>query len=336
MEKRPPVGSRRRFLANAGEITAASMLGAHLAARSLPAQEAQTGDGGMPMRTLGQTGEKVSILGVGGGGRGQNPQIRGTPERPEVEQLAERILHRALDAGVNYIDSCTGYGQSERIIGNVAATRRKEMFLATKCDRCAVSGDQLRRELEQSLERLRTDRIDLWQIHNVATLQNVEATFKKDGAVEVFQKAKEEGIARFIGFSVHSSRTVIEAVLDRCRRTGITFDALLMSFNVADRSSGGHGKRILDDHPSIGKIAMKVFASDGAPLIHRQRISAETGLRYVWSHGFATAIIGTHTLEELEENVRIAREFEAYTEAERKEIEKRIATNPGRLWALRA
>ena len=288
------------------------------------------------MRVLGETGEKVSILGIGGGGRGKNPQIRGTLERPEVQELAERILHRALDAGVNYIDTCTGYGQSERIVGNVAATRRKEMFLATKCDRCAVPGDQLRRELEQSLGRLKTDRIDLWQIHNVANLQNVETIFEKDRAVEVFQKAKEEGIARFIGFSVHSSRTVIEAVLDRSRRSGIAFDSLLMSFNVADRSSGGHGGRVLDDHPSIGKIAMKVFASDGAPLIHRQGISAETGLRYVWSHGFATAIIGTHTLEELEENVRIARDFEPYSEAERREIEQRIASQPGRLWALQA
>ena len=278
----------------------------------------------------------MSILGLGGGGRGGNPQIRGTVGRPEVRDKAEQILNRALNAGVNYIDTCIGYGESEMIIGNIAATRRKDMFLATKCDRCHVSGDQLRKELEQSLRRLQTDTIDLWQIHNIRNLQDVAAIFRKDGAVDVFSKAREEGTVRFIGITSHSSRTVLEATLKRCRQIGVPMDTLLISFNVADASSGGHGQRILDAYPEMGKIAMKVFASDGAPILQKEGIGAEPALRYVLSHDFATAIVGIHTLEELEENIRIAREFQPLDEPERHAIERRVTGRNDKLWTLHA
>jgi aryl-alcohol dehydrogenase-like predicted oxidoreductase len=279
---------------------------------------------------------EVSILGLGGGGRGANPQIRGTTARPDVEKTADEILHRALDAGVNYIDTCTGYGESERIIGGVAATRRREMFLATKCNRCHVPGDQLRRELDQSLRRLQTDSVDLWQIHNVRNAADVEAIFRPDHAIDVFQKAKEEGTARFIGISVHSSRRVIELALARCRQAGVAMDTLLFSFNVADRFTGGHGKRVLDDHPSIGKIAMKVFASDGAPIVRREGIPAATALRYVLSHRFATAIVGTHSLEELEENLQIVRSFQPLSEEDLREVDGRVRGQSQQLWTLQA
>ena len=338
--------TRRKFLTESSEIGLGSVLTASLGAaqqtrgdertgRPTPQPSAGNSKKQMPMRKLGGTGVEVSILGVGGGGRGRNPQIRGTSERPEIREKAEQILHRALDLGINYIDTCAGYGASESIIGDVAAARRKEMFLATKCDKCHVSGDQLRRELEQSLKRLQTEQIDLWQIHNIATLQQVETIFKKDRAIEVFQKAKEQGAVRFIGITVHTSRKVIEEVLSRCKDSGIEMDTLLMTFNVADQASGGHGKQILNGHRSIGKIAMKVFASDGAAIIHQQKFSAETALRYVLSHGFATAIVGTHTLEELEENVRIVRDFQVCSKEELGEIEQQVVRTNGRpLWTL--
>ena len=340
--------SRREVLAKSSQMGLASVLTSSLSASEPPAGGAPTRDATseqsaistnspMPRRKLGSTGVEVSILGIGGGGRGRNPQIRGTKERPDVRDTAEAIVHRALDLGINFVDTCTGYGASESIIGEVAASRRKEMFLATKCDKCHVSGDQLRRELDQSLKRLRTDQIDLWQIHNIATLQQVDTIFRKDHAIEVFQKAKEQGAARFIGITAHTSRRVIDETLRRCKESGIEMDTLLMSFNAADQASGGNGKKILQRYPSIGKIAMKVFASDGAALIHQQNLSAETALRYVLSHGFAAAIVGTHTLDELEENVRIAKSFQACREEELGEIERRIVeTNNRRLWTLTA
>ncbi|MFH1921689.1 MAG: aldo/keto reductase [Planctomycetota bacterium] len=324
--------SRRGFLAGAAATVAGSSasLGAGDETNQPPADATPK----LPMRPLGQTGVKVSILGLGGGGRGGNPQIRGTPQHPEIQEQAEQILNRALDAGVNYIDTCAGYGESERIIGNVAATRRKEMFLATKCDRCNASGDQLRKELEQSLQRLQTDTIDLWQVHNIVNLRHVDTIFEEGRAIDVLFKAKEERIARFVGITVHASRAVIEATFERCRQRGIAMDALLMAFNVADASKGGYGRKVLDAHPSIGKIAMKVFASDGAPIVHHEGIPARAALRYVLSHGFATAIVGTHNLEELEENIETVRGFEPYSEEELRELEGRVGRSGGGLWTL--
>lgn len=321
--------SRRRFLETAGLLAAAP------AARACVAS-AVAEPGKMPTRKLGSTGVEVSILGLGGGGRGKNPQIRGTPDRPEVQELAERIIHEALDAGVNYFDSCVGYGESERILGLVAATRRKEMFLATKCTKCDASGDQLRKEIDLSLQRLQTDRIDLWQIHNIRNLQDVFVIFQKDRAIDVALEAKRQGIARFIGVTVHGSRAVIEATLDRCRRKGLSMDTLLMSFNPADSAFGGHGKRVLAKYPSIGKIAMKTLGSDGAPILGQMGVSAETALRYVLTQGFATAIVGVHSMEELAENIRVARTFQPLDEDELGQVESRVSDTSQNLWALRA
>lgn len=179
------------------------------------------------------------------------------PSRPDgifatVDSAESELLDVpcALDLGVNYVDTCTGYGASESVIGELAASRRKEMFLATKCDKCFVPGDQLRREREQSLK--------------------------------------------------------------------------LLSFNATDQAGGGHGKQVVKDHPSIGRIAMKVFAGDRAAIVHRAKLGAETVLRYVLTHGFATAIVGMHTLEQLEQNVRIVRNLQPCSKEELREIERRI------------
>ena len=108
-----------------------------------------------------------------------------------------------------------------------------------------------------------------------------------------------------------------------------------MSFNVTDQLVGGHGKKVLEENPRIGKIAMKVFASDGAAIIHKKGISAETALRYVLTQGFATAIVGTHTPEELAENIRIARSFTPCTDEECRRIEARVTGQVDGMFALR-
>lgn len=318
--------SRREFIAKSGPASLASMaaLGA-TPSTSAGQSSAESEKHKLPMRKLGKTGVDVSILGLGGGGAGRNPQIRGTRENPEIRGKAVQILHRALNLGINYFDTCCGYGASESIIGEVAATRRKEMFLATKCFRCHVPGDQLRRELEQSLKLLQTDQIDLWQIHNISNMRHVETIFDEGKAIDVFLKAKEEGLTRFIGITTHSSRQVIEETLIRCKFAGIEMDTILLAFNAFDQSGGGHGKRVLAEHPLVGKIAMKTLAGDGAPIVRRGATTAETALRYVLSHDVATAIVGTHTLEELEENVQAVSDFQPFTEEELHEVEEQAA-----------
>lgn len=282
----------------------------------------------MPTRMLGMTAASVSLLGLGGGGLGQNPQITGTPQKPEIRDLAESIIHRALDTGVSYFDTCNGYGESEFILGQVAESRRHEMFISTKCTSPTDSRDRLLRELDQSLSRLRTDRLDLWLIHNLRTYDDVETIFKKQHAVEVFQTAKREGLTRFIGISGHASAGVLCATIDRCIQEGIAPDAVLFSFNVTDCLTGGHGGAFIRRYADtgIGLIAMKVFGSDGAPLLHHHNMNAETALRYVWSHDIATAAVGIHSLEELEENIRMARRFVPMSDEERAWVEARIAS----------
>ena len=142
-----PQVSRRDFLCQA------AMSGAFAGAASLASSNAAAAERGpkLPMRPFGKTGVNVSILGLGGGGRGRNPQIRGALERSKERALAEKIILRALEAGVNYFDTCTGYGASEEILGHVVKAHRKDMFLATKNHHSIVPADRLRQELEQSL-----------------------------------------------------------------------------------------------------------------------------------------------------------------------------------------
>ena len=120
----------------------------------------------------------------------------------------------------------------------------------------------------------------------------------------------------------------------RCKFAGIEMDTLLLSFNATDQAAGGHGKRVLQDHSALGKIAMKTLGGDGVPILRHEKLSMETALRYVLSHGFATAIVGTHTLEQLEENVGIIRGFQPFSEEELREIEQRVGGTGRRLMTL--
>jgi aryl-alcohol dehydrogenase-like predicted oxidoreductase len=278
----------------------------------------------IPRRAFGTTGASVSIIGLGGGGAGHNPQIQGTPDKPHTVALAEQIIHRALDMGVNLFDTCSGYGASEQILGHVAADRRSEMFLATKNGIPHASGDQVRRELDQSLTRLQTDYVDLVQIHNLQTLEQAELIFAKDHAIEVYLKAREEGLTRFIGITSHNRYQPLIAVLDRCAHEGIKMDSVLTGFNIADMAYGGHGKRLLNRSPAVAKMAMTLFGCDGAPIMKQTGYTAKTLIRYVLSHPFATAVIGMHTIRELEENLAIAQEFVSYTDAELRDIETSV------------
>jgi aryl-alcohol dehydrogenase-like predicted oxidoreductase len=278
----------------------------------------------MPQRAFGTTGAHISIIGLGGGGGGMNPQILGSPDKPHIQALAEQIIHRALDAGINLFDTCSGYGASERILGRVAASRRSEMFLATKNLIPHASGDQVRRELEQSLTRLQTDHVDLVQIHDIYSLEQADRIFAPDHAIEVYLKAREEGLTRFIGITSHNRYQPLVRVLDRCAAEGIRMDSVLMGFSVADRAHGGYGKRLLVRYPDVTKLAMTIFGCDGAPVMKQTGYPAETLIRYVLSHPFASAVIGMHTIEELEENVAIAKRFVPYTEPELQAIEAAV------------
>src|SRR5271157_227537 len=192
---------RREFLKKSGAVTAAVLAGSALpagaAAKTLPAlpsnPHTQTT---MPTRNLGKTGYKVGVFSLGG---------QAALERANNFDIAVPIIDRALDLGVNYIDTSSIYGGparwSEQYVGKVMAHRRNEAFLATKTKE--RTRDDSMRMIEESLQLLQTAHVDLWQLHDVGTMANVKAIFAKGGAMEALLEMKEQKVVRHLGVTGH-------------------------------------------------------------------------------------------------------------------------------------
>ena len=196
----------------------------------------------MERRDLGRTGEQLSLLGLGGIVVSKLPQ-----------QEADRIVAGAVDRGVNYFDVGPSYGDAEERLGPALEPYRENVFLACKTGERDREGSA--RELEQSLRRLRTDHVDVYQLHGLMDLEDVEKVFAPGGAMETFEAAKKEGKARFLGFSAHSSEAALEA-LNR-----YSFDSVLFPFNFACWF-GGFGPEVMEAAKSrgAGRLALKSVA----------------------------------------------------------------------------
>ncbi len=257
----------------------------------------------MQYRKLGRTGKKVSILGLGG---------EASVEKSSDPQVAEQIINRALDEGVNYIDTAPvyGIGGSETNIGRVMAYRRGDAFLASKTHERSYDGTM--RLFEESLNRLQTDYLDLYQVHNLRVHEEVNEIFGKQGAVRALEELKEQGVIKHIGVTSHKDPAVLRQAMENH-----DFDCVLMSLNAADshRKSFKDGVLEFAVEKKMGIIAMKVFAT-GRLLQDGGLDSFEEALGYVLSLPISTAIIGTSTLEELEKNLSFCREFGGF-EAEK-------------------
>ena len=262
----------------------------------------------IPTRPLGQTGHSVSILSLGG---------EATIEKKQQQKEAIKIINRALDLGVNYIDTSPKYGQggSEKNIGEVMKTRRNEVFLASKTH--GRTYDETMRLFENSLKRLNADYLDLYQIHNVQTTEEVKQIIGENGAIKAVEKLKSEGAVQNIGLTGHKSPDILLKLL-KC----YDFDCLLMAFSAADPHYQSFQKLLTEaSERNLGIIAMKtagvgrIFQDEGIS-------SMKQALGYVWSHPVHTAIVGTSTLEELEENVQAARGFTPYSSEKLRELEK--------------
>lgn len=298
--------SRRRFVGSLlGGVAAA---GAAVQASVAEAAGEPGAPGSMPVRPLGRTGHQVRLLSLGG---------QATLEAAGRRDEAVAIIHRAIDLGVNYIDTAAIYGGgvSERYIGEVMQSRRKEVFLASKTFDRSYDGSM--RLLEGSLKRLRTDHLDLWQIHDVRAARELDFVFAKEGVLRAMEKAREHGMVRFVGITGHKDPLVLKTAIERH-----PFDTVLMALNAADR----HGASFIDDllptavAKKMGIIGMKVL-SRGKIFREGGLTTMEQAMRYVLSLPVSTAIIGIGTLRELEENVRIARGFRPYTAEEMAELE---------------
>jgi len=202
----------------------------------------------MLRRTLGRTGAELSLVGLGG------IVLSGLPQAE-----ADRLVSEAVDRGVCYFDVAPTYGDSQYRLGPALAPYRDQCFLACKtAERTAADSA---RELEESLRALRTDHVDVYQLHGLASLEEVEKVFAPGGAMETFGKAKEEGKARFLGFSAHSSEAAREAL----RR--YPFDSVLFPFNFACWYQGKFGPEVLEaaQQAGAGRLALKAMALTSWP-----------------------------------------------------------------------
>ncbi|MBA4321398.1 MAG: aldo/keto reductase [Odoribacter sp.] len=265
--------------------------------------------GKMPLRPLGRTGFMVSIYSLGG---------QAAIETPGKEELSVQIINRAIDLGINYIDTAAAYGRatptilkaeamghSERNMGQVMKHRRKEVFLATKTHDRTYDGSM--RLLEKSLKNLQTDHIDLWQIHNLRTaeLNSIDKFFAADGVVKAMEKARDEKIVRFLGITGHESPDVLKAMAER-----YPFDNVLVAINAADKHYDPFIEKFLPTaiEQKMGIVGMKIPARDRI-FDHGGIITIKEAMDYVMSLPVSTIILGLDDIAQLEENIKIARDF---------------------------
>lgn len=267
------------------------------------------GENGIPRRTLGRTGEQVTIFGLGG---------EGILRTNGYMRDAVAVITRALDLGVNYCDTAPAYASSRDYYGAALGERRKQIFLASKTAERTRDGSL--RILDDSLRRLRTDHLDLWQLHDLRTMQDLDAIFAPGGAIRALVEAREEGRVRFLGITGHHDPAILMEAMRR-----FDFDTVLVALNCADLTRMSFIQSVLPEAQSrnVGVIAMKVFSA-GILVGPRGSCTAEEAMRYALSlDGVSLAIIGCHTPDEVEENVSIARMFSPMSPADMRKLEAR-------------
>ena len=328
---------RREFLKAGGAVTAALLAPSALAdtPKALPGLPSNPVTlTSMPTRNLGKTGYKVGIFSLGG---------QGSLEKPNNFDVAVPIIERALDMGVNYIDTSSIYGGperwSEQYVGRVMARRRNEAFLATKTRE--RSRDASLRMIEKSLQLLQTDHVDLWQLHDIGTKANVDAVFAKGGAMEALVEMQQQKVVRFLGITGHYRPDCLIECIKR-----YPFDTILMAINAADPHHYSFSETLLPlaVERQMGIIGMKIpgrgriLSTWTPPPIEAQKhmwegmvlaptpgtITMREAMYYALSRPVSTVIIGCDTVPQLEENVQLAREFTPLNDSQLAELVKRV------------
>ena len=269
----------------------------------------------MQYRPFGSTGIQCSILGLGG----ESALYRHS-------DAAVEIIVRALELGVNYFDTAPLYKDSELNYGEVTPYARDRMFLATKTDQ--RDRDSAWRQFEQSLRRLRTDHVDLLQIHHLDDHEEVDAILQPSGAVVMAEEARAQGLARYIGITGHTDPEVLLRAL-----LGHRFDSILLALNPADVHRLSFQQRLLPyaDQSGIGIVAMKVFARGEVFGPTGPIRSAEDALGYVWSLPIDLAIVGIDNIAQLERNAALATAFRPMAPGRMKALEAATATDEERI-----
>ncbi len=282
----------------------------------MPSNAATTSRAGIPYRPLGNTGEMVSILGLGGAHIGM----------PESEAESIRIIRTAIDSGINFMDNSWDYfgGVSETRMGKALRDGyRDRVFLMTKID--GQTAEAATRQLDDCLRRLQVETIDLLQFHEVIRPEDPARIFAPGGGLEAVLKAREAGKIRYIGFTGHKSPAVHLRMLRTAAEHGFTFDAVQMPLNLLDAHFSSFEKQVLPRlvESGTGVLAMKPLAAGALP--QSGLVSPAECLHYAMSLPVSTVITGCESLARLEEALAATRSFRPLGEAERAALLARTA-----------
>lgn len=309
MNPHPP--NRREFLqTGVAGLAAAGLAGA--------AEPQQTNAGGIPLRPLGKTGELVTILGLGG--------FHSTDHADEAESI--KLIQRAVDEGITFLDNAWDYhdGGAEERMGKALAQggRRDKVFLMTKC--CGRTAKDARANLEDSLRRLQTDHLDLWQFHEIIYDNDPDWIFEAGGAIETALKAQEQGKVRFLGFTGHKDPAIHLKMLTK----PYDWASVQMPLNVMDAHFRSFQHRVLPEllKRQIAPIGMKSLGGAGK-IVSEAGVPVEDALRYALSLPVATLVSGIDSMKVLEQNLKIVRGFQPLSDDERRSIEDRVVRVAG-------
>lgn len=271
--------------------------------------------GGIPYRTLGKTGERVSIIGIGGA-------HLGSPD----ERTAIKIVQTALDNGINFLDNCWDYngGESERRMGKaLAGGYRKKAFLMTKFDSHSKQGAM--KQIDESLKRLQTDHLDLLQFHEVIRPDDPEKIFGPNGSAEAMLAAQKAGKTRFIGFTGHKSPDIHVKMLEAVRRHKFPLDTVQMPLNVMDAHFNSFIQKVLPvaTKMNLGILGMKPMGDK--IILESKTVTAPECLRFALSLPTSVVITGCTSDRDVQQALQVARSFRPMTEQDRSNLLKQTA-----------
>jgi predicted aldo/keto reductase-like oxidoreductase len=259
----------------------------------------------IPTRILGRTGQVISILGLGGEG------VLRTVGR---DKDACALVNRALDLGITYCESARAYSGSEAYYGKALRERREEIFLTSKSHNRGKQGALA--HLHETLKNMRTDHLDLWQVHDVREEEDIAGIFGPGGAIEAFAEAKKQGKTRFIGVTGHHDPSIIRKCIEQ-----FDFDTVLMPVNPAEQKYKSFIEKVLPlaMEKKMGIIGMKVYlrgSAAGLPWF----TSMEPFLRFALSQPVTNVVVGCDDIAQLEQNVEFATSFEPMTSEEQQKL----------------
>jgi aryl-alcohol dehydrogenase-like predicted oxidoreductase len=279
---------RRAFLKATAAGGFAAALGEFGGNIGRPAERA----GEIPMRALGNTGLRVSVIGLGGFHMGLR----------EKEEDSIALVHRALDLGINFFDNADSYmeGRAEERMGKALVGRRQKIILMSKVESRDAKG--AREALEASLRRLRTDYLDIWQFHAVTRRESLNQILGPGGAMETAQRAKQEGKIRFIGITSHANPEVLLEAIKR-----YPFDVAQMPINVVDPHFMSFRRTVVDEavKRNVGVIAMKPLGRGN--IVSLGVATASEAFAWLWSQPVSVAVTGCEWLDALDYNVSLAK-----------------------------